>query len=193
LETCSKPIEVLSVSKQINFFAHPMDTQRFHDWLLCQYPGIVFIKGKRGPMSGLSLSPLGHEAIMNSAGKLFLVFDWGKQSIVYDSLDDIYPGDYVVDSHKSPVIEYSPSLLDEATKSLRVGRIYWAFKGSLPTEQHHEIRALFSWIRANSKPIPGDKVFRIFEFAAHHVRLLKPWAGPLETNPLYNPKGENAN
>src|SRR5262249_8842440 len=83
-----------------------------------------------------------------------------------------FQGRFQVDEWLSPVMEYSRSILDEQQNILVVGRVYWAFGGSLNATERQDVDRIFRWIRYRTMPIPSDRRFRVFKRVCDNRRVL---------------------
>jgi hypothetical protein len=89
-----------------------------------------------------------------------------------------------LDLFDSPVLEYSPSVVKTDKGCIKVGRIYWAFRGELVRSEKKQIAAVFRWIQSHTELVPRCGTWRIFPQARKH-RFLCPWVGDPKPNPLY--------
>jgi hypothetical protein len=172
------------MSTQTNFFADDNDLNELHAFLRDTIKPLYFIRGERGTLDELAPALVSDDAVFRSCRKTFLFAETALTSIVYHDLGDVYPNQKSVDQNSSPVIEYSPCVVQN-DGSLRVGRFYFAYRGRITREYKKTIRTVFSWVRAHSIELPGWKSFRILESASKTASLLRQWVGPPEPNPLF--------
>jgi hypothetical protein len=176
------------MSKQVNFFADPVDTTAFHSWLLKSYPYLRVIREDRGTPK--ELQPVPADEALNGPETMYLVVEWVYDNFCFSPLilDDRGTFDserVVLDATVSPVVEYVPCRFDAVTNSVTGGRLYWYFCGELRSEQQAQIDRMLNWVRRHT--IPGGWRMRVFEHAARNQRRLDlgygtkvpspPWPG----------------
>jgi hypothetical protein len=167
------------MSRQINFFAAPEDLTEFHSWLIAIFPEMSAVLIDADRKGADRIRPL--TGMANSLGQvgIYLIPSWALDSIVLCP-----PGSKItVRSSSSPVLEYDPPCADEASGSLKVGRVYWDYSGPLSAHQKRDIDAIFNWIRSRSRPNRKGSMFRMFPSAAKY-RVLRGWVGESISNPF---------
>lgn len=171
------------MSKQLNFFATATDSAALHNYLHDTIPALIVIHKSTILQRSYELTPIANTAHLDEFGEVFLVLSCLVQAVRY--FDD--PNTVTnppVDVKNSPVIEYTPSKLNERKDTLKVGRIYWAFGGQLESSLNRQIRGVFNWVRTNSEAVSRDGHLRIFP-NAKAVPLLESWVTPPIPNPFY--------
>lgn len=86
-----------------------------------------------------------------------------------------------VDIRNSPVVEYSPSSVDE-DGTVRVGRFYCAYRGD--DDLTKSVVRLFRVLKRLATRVPHTRNFWIFPDAKTRGRVLRYWAGVDEPNPF---------
>src|SRR5262249_34478102 len=143
------------------------DLARFHSWLLATFPDMSAVFYNANRADAADVRPLA--AIVESLGRedICLVPAWAVDSLVFRP-----PGSKVtVDSFDSPVLEYSPPVAEERDQSLRVGRVYWGYTGTLESHQKRDVDSIFKWIRSHSVPHNKWRYLRMFPSAARFRSL----------------------
>jgi len=160
------------MSRQTNFYAAPADTERIHQWLLAEFPGLTLVSQRRGPRE--------HTVpIVASAQEAFwhypvscLVPQWAEPLLYIEDLSYRFPGEYVISAKTSPVIEYSPCHWDEVTQTVTSSRFYWSYSGELPADATRQINKLFRWVQQNTVSVKGP-FFRFFPEAQSAARFVR--------------------
>jgi len=175
------------MSKQINFNAAPADTERIHQWLLTEFPGLTFVSQGRGPREHTVPIDASTPGAFWHYPVSLLVPLWAKPLLYVEDLGDRFPNEYIITAQDSPVIEYSPCHWDAATQTVTSSRFYWAYSGELPAEALSQINKLFRWVQRNTIATPVKGPFcRFFPVAARNARFARQaltWTA--RPNPLY--------
>lgn len=163
------------VSKQINFFANAVDTERIHDWLRREFPGLAVIRGNRGSLDELK-SRVADDSLAY-AEMLLLVPGWARERVVPESAEsERHPDLFAVDLHKNPAIEYSLCRSDSQGDSVWIGRFYWAYGGELAADERRQIDRLLRWVRTQSISHPVYKAVRLIKETAVTAAQLVFWS-----------------
>jgi hypothetical protein len=166
------------MSRQINFFAAPEDLAEFHRWLIDTFPDMYAVLRNADREGASDVLPLARMPSSLGQASIALVPSWAVDKLVFRP-----PGSKVtVDLFASPVLEYESPRADEASDALKVGRVYWAYTGTLSPHQQRDIDAIFKWIRSRSKPTRKGSMFYVFPSAAKY-RVLRGWVGEKISNP----------
>lgn len=172
------------MSRQINFYAAPEDTERIHQWLLTEFPGLTLVSQRRGPREHtIPLDASTPEAFWRYPVSL-LVPSWAKPLLCVDDMSPKFPDQFKVNYHSSPVIEYEPCHWDDVAKIASSSRFYWAYSGDLPDGALDQINKLFRWVQRNTETA-DKRSFRFFPQAARTARFVRQGLmGSLWPNPL---------
>jgi len=178
------------MSRQINFYAASEDTERMHQWLLSEFPGLSLVSQRKGPREHtIPVDASASNAFWRYPVSL-LVPTWAKQLLQVEDLSAEFPGQYIVSCRISPVIEYEPCHWDEAEQIATSNRLFGAYPGELPDEAARQIDKLFRWVQRNTIRAKG-MTFRFFPLAAAAVRYVRQGlSGSLRPNSLSSPKTE---
>jgi hypothetical protein len=172
------------MSRQINFYAAPEDTERMHQWLLSEFPGLSLVSQRKGPREHTVPVDASEPKAFWRYPVSLLVPAWAKQLLHVEDLSPEFPGQYIVSCRTSPVIEYQPCHWDEAERIATSSRFFWAYPGELPDEAARQIDKLFRWVQRNTVTAQG-KTFRFFPTAANTARSVRQnLTGSLRPNPL---------
>lgn len=172
------------MSRQTNFYAAPADTERIHQWLLSEFPGLTLVSQRRGPRAHTVPLDASKPNSFWHYPVSFLVPVWAKPILNAEDLGDRFPGEFIINAQDNPVIEYRPSHWDEATKTVTSSRFYWAYSGELPDEAERQINRLFGWVQRNTTPVKG--FFRFFPIAAQTAPFARDWVTDKpKPNPLF--------
>lgn len=174
------------MSRQINFFADEVDSAAFYAWMLGSFPGLLAITPRRGVRTDLLPVPA-RDCISRLREKILLTCEELQDKIVLADISDVYPNSCVVDQQKSPVLELVPSVMEDQD-TVKVGRVYWAYTGTIPKAQIRFASKIFSWLRDNTVAL--DRVLRVFSRTSRSVKFLKPWLTERQLNPLFEPMRE---
>lgn len=168
------------MSRQINFFAAEIDAAAFHIWLLTEFPdmAVIFLDSALHQEAGSAPQPM--SAALLGQETVCLIPAWAKDSIVYCPPDSMIS----LEQFDSPVLEYSPSVVEADKECVKVGRIYWAFRGNLKKHEKKQINSIFRWIQSHSESLPMWGKWRIFPHA-RRFRWVRQWVGDPEPNPLF--------
>lgn len=173
------------MSRQINFYAAPEDTERIHQWLLSEFPGLTLVSQRKGPREHTIPADASQPQAFWRYPVSLLVPAWAKQSLQVDDLSPKFPGQYIVSCRTSPVIEYEPCHWDEAERIVTSSRFFWAYPGELPEEATKEIDKLFRWVQRSTVAAKG-MAFRFFPAAASTAGYVRQTlTGSLRPNPLF--------
>jgi len=156
------------MSRQINFFTHPLDAPGLHAFLLKTLPGVRVLPQEGGPAHEMVLRPPDLDA-PDRVACLLLVPLWAWDRLV---MWDLPGGRLRVDQRASPVLEYKPRRYDPAANVVTSGRLYWSYEGAVEKEQERQLNRLFQWVRAHSIPTPFDRRWRILEHGSRNGCLL---------------------
>ncbi len=172
------------MSRQINFYAAPGDTERIHQWLLSEFPGLTLVSQRKGPREHtIPFDAIQPQAFWRYPVSL-LVPAWAKQLLHVEDLSPKFPNQYIVSCRTSPVIEYEPCHWDDAEQIATSSRLFWAYPGELPDEATRQINKLFRWVQRNTVTAEGMS-FRFFPIAATAARFVRQGlTGSLRSNPL---------
>lgn len=176
------------MSRQLNFFADRVDASLLHQHILQAFPELTVIQSNRGSWEEQQPKPISSAEELSHCDLILLVPEWAYDSLRYESLEKLYPGEewalsqFIVNDELCPVIQYNPCKWNADDASVSRGRIYWDFKGALSEEQQKQIEDLFFWIKKQTQPI--DSISRIFPHAAKAARLLFDGSGQKRPNPL---------
>ncbi len=176
------------MSRQINFYAAPEDTERIHQWLLAEFPGLTLVSQRRGPREHtVPIDASLPRAFWHYPVSL-LVPVWFKPLLRIEDLGERFPGEFIINALDNPVIEYRPGEWDESQKIAIPTRFYWAYKGPLPVEAIRQVNKLFRWVQKNT--ITAESMsFRFFLVAARTARFVRQdLKSPLRANPLFQEK-----
>jgi hypothetical protein len=162
------------MSRQTNLYADRNDTLELHDWLERVFPGLTVIPTDRGSARDLKPIPP-EEAWLRPGDMMFLVPQWAADKVVLRPLrvksQSKHNGDlYCVGILESPIIEYSPCIVDEATNSIVRGRLYWSGGGEVSPEENRQVDRMFRWVRTHT--VSAGWGHRVFEEAARNHRML---------------------
>lgn len=173
------------MSRQINFYAAPGDTERIHQWLLSEFPGLTLVSQRKGPLEHtIPVDASQPQAFWRYPVSL-LVPAWAKQLLHVEDLSPKFPDQYIVSCRTSPVIEYEPCHWDETGRIATSSRFFWAYSGELPDEATRQINKLFRWVQRNTVTAQGMS-FRFFPIAATAARFVRQGlTGSQRPNPLF--------
>src|SRR5262245_30253959 len=101
------------MSRQTNFYAAPEDTERVHQWLLTEFPGLTIVSQRRGPREHMVPIDANQPGAFWRYPMNCLVPVWAKPLLYIEDLSDRFPGEFIVSAHDSPVIEYHPCQWEE--------------------------------------------------------------------------------
>lgn len=172
------------MSRQINFYAAPADTDRIHQWLLTEFPGLTLVSPRRGPKAHTEPMDASTPGAFWHYPISALVPVWAKPLLVVEDLSPDYPDEFVIRPRDNPVIEYGPCHWDESTKTVTRSRFYWAYSGELPADCLRQVNKLFRWVQQNTIEIKGP-FWRFFPVAAETAQFTRqhitesPRANPL--------------
>ena len=168
------------MSRQVNFFAATEDVVFFNSWLMTTFPDmtVVFYDSARFEATGGVPQAITGDLLREET--VCLVPVWAKDRLSYCPQGSMVS----VDLLDSPVLEYSPSVVEEDKECIRIGRIYWAFLGKLDHPEKKQIVAIFRWIQSHSELLPNGR-WRIFPHAKR-FRRLRQWIGTVSPNPHFN-------
>lgn len=174
------------MSRQINFYAAPGDTERIHQWLLSEFPGLTLVSQRKGPREHfIPVDASQPQAFWHYPVSL-LVPAWARQLLHVENLSPQFPNQYMVSCRTSPVIEYEPCPWNEAEGIATSSRFFWAYPGELPDEPTRQINKLFRWVQRNTVLAEG-MTFRFFPIAASAARFVRQGrTGSLRPNPLFH-------
>ena len=173
------------MSRQTNFYAHPLDTVQLHSWLLNQFSGLTVIRTVVGRSD--ELEPVPASEALEGQERMFLVPVWGRGRLVREPYTEGWraqAGQSLLRTRVSPVIEYCPPGWEETSRTARIGRLYWRYEGELTPEERRQLDRMFRWLRTQTVPLPPAKSFRIFPEAAVRAQILADW-GSERPNPLF--------
>lgn len=172
------------MSRQINFYAAPADTERLHKWLLSAFPGLTLISQRKGPREHTIPVDASQPRAFWRYPVSLLVPAWAKPLLHIEDLSPNFPGQYIVSCRTSPVIEYEPCHWDEAERIATSSRLFWAYSDELSDEANRQIDKLFRWVQRNTVSAQG-MAFRFFPTAASTARSVRQGVtGSLRPNPL---------
>ena len=160
------------MSRQTNFYAAPADTDRIHQWLLAEFPGLTLVSHQRGPKEHTIPIDASTPGAFWKYPAGALVPIWAKPLLKVEDLSPDYPNEFYIATRDNPIIEYHPCPWDETTKTVTRSRFYWAYSGQLPKEALRQINKLFRWVQRSTVPAEGTFV-RFFPEAAQSVRFLR--------------------
>lgn len=173
------------MSRQINFYAAPEDTERIHQWLLSEFPGLSLVSQRKGPREHTIPVDASEPKAFWRYPVSLLVPAWAKQSLHVEDLSPEFPGQYIVSCRTSPVIEYEPCHWDETERIATSSRFFWAYPGELSDEATRQIDKLFRWVQRNTVRAEG-MTFRFFPLAAASARYVRQGlTGSPRPNPLH--------
>lgn len=173
------------MSRQINFYAAPADTDKLHKWLLSEFPGLTLVSQQRGPRDHTIPIDANQPGAFGRYPVCCLVPTWAMPLLCVENLARTFSDEFIVTVQDSPVIEYHPSDWDEPTATVTRGRFYWAYSGELPAEAVRQVNKLFRWVQRNTVAVEGP-FWRFFPMAAHTARFARQglnWKP--EPNPLF--------
>jgi hypothetical protein len=173
------------MSRQSNFFAHSLDTEGLHAWLLSEFPELLVIPRIVGRPEELEPIP----AITALSGKetMFLVPMWARGRVVLEQYAEGWraeAGQSLLRQRVSPVIEYKPSVWNEVGRKVWLGRLYWQYGGEVAENERRQLDRMFRWIRSRTVPVPPHGTYRIFPEAAGTAHVLIGWDEVERVNPL---------
>lgn len=172
------------MSRQINFYAAPEDTERIHQWLLSEFPGLTLVSQRKGPRENTIPVDASEPKAFWRYPVSLLVPAWAKRLLHVEDLSPKFPNQYIVSCRISPVIEYAPCHWDEAERIAASSRLFWAYPGELPDEATRQISKLFRWVQRNTITVEG-MAFRFFPAAASAARYVRQdLTGSLRPNPI---------
>lgn len=172
------------MSRQINFYAAPEDTENIHQWLLTEFPGLTLVSQRRGPREHTVPIDASLPGAFWHYPVSLLLPAWFKPLLRIEDLGERFPGEFFVSEHENPVIEYRPGGWDESQKIATSTRFYWAYKGPLTIEATRQANKLFRWVQKNTITAEGMS-FRFFPVAARTARFVRQdIKSPLRPNPL---------
>lgn len=172
------------MSRQINFYAAPADTERIHQWLLSEFPGLTLASQSQGPREHMEPTDASKPGAFWHYPISLLIPAWAKPLLKIQELGPRYPGEFYLGGQDNPVIEYRPAQWDEVDKVATATRFYWSYDGVLPKEALRQIDKLFRWVQRNTTT-GGGMTFRFFPGAASTARFLRQGPkSPLLPNPL---------
>ena len=172
------------MSRQINFYAAPEDTERIHQWLLSEFPGLTLVSQRKGPREHTIPVDASQPRAFWRYPVSLLVPAWAKPLLHVEDLSPNFPGQYIVSCRTSPVIEYEPCHWDEAERIATSSRFFWAYPGELPDDATKQIDKLFRWVQ-RSTIAPKGMTFRFFPVAASAARHVRQGINSaLRPNPL---------
>ena len=169
------------MSKQVNFFAAVEDAAAFHSWLLSTFPdmAVVFDVSAHHLAAGGVLQPIAAELLGIQIA--CLVPAWATDRLTYCPPSSMV----TLDLFDSPVLEYSPSVVEADKGCIKVGRIYWPYHGELEPAEKKQIAMIFRWVQSHTELVPRCGRWRMFP-QAKRFRFLCPWVGDSFPNPLFN-------
>lgn len=174
------------MSRQTNFYAAPADTERIHQWLLSEFPGLTLVSQQRGPREHTVPVDASSPGAFWRYPVSCLIPVWAKPLIQVEDIGDRFPGELVVTAQRSPIIEYHPCHWDETTSTVTRGRFYWAYNGEVSTEAQRQLDKLFRWVQRNTVTAENMS-FRFFPAAATNARYVRQnLTGSLRNNPLFH-------
>lgn len=172
------------MSRQINFYAAPEDTEQIHQWLLSEFPGLALVSQRKGPREHTIPVDASEPRAFWRYPVSLLVPAWAKQHLHVEDLSPKFPNQYIVSCRTSPVIEYEPCHWDDAERIATSSRFFWAYPGELPDESTRQINKLFRWVQRNTETAEG-MTFRFFPRAAASARYVRhDRSGSLRPNPM---------
>lgn len=173
------------MSRQTNFYAAPADTERIHQWLLSEFPGLSLVSQRRGPREHTVPIDASTKGAFWHYPVSCLIPRWARPLIQVEDLGDRFPGEFMVTAQNSPVIEYHPCHWDETAAIVTRSRFYWAYAGEVPAEAKRQLDKLFRWVQRNT--VTAEKMsFRFFPVAAASARYVRQdVTGSLRPNPLF--------
>lgn len=173
------------MSRQINFYAAPEDTEQIHQWLLSEFPGLAIVSQRKGPREHTIPVDASEPKAFWRYPVSLLVPAWAKPSLHVEDLSPKFPGQYIVSCRNSPVIEYEPCHWDETERIATSSRFFWAYPGELSDEATRQIDKLFRWVQRNTVKAEG-MTFRFFPVAASTARFVRQGlTGSLRPNTLF--------
>jgi hypothetical protein len=149
------------MSRKTYFYAAPADTERIHQWLLSEFPGLTLVSQRRGPREHTIPIDASTPGAFWHYPVSCLVPIWAKPLLQVEDLSDRFPDEFIITAQDSPVIEYRPCHWDEATQTVTSSRFYWAYSGELPADAIRQIDKLLRWVQRNTVPVKGP-FFRFF-------------------------------
>jgi len=168
------------MKRQLNFFATTTDSIIFHNWLMNSFPEIAVVNYNVSSQPATPIVACVMTPEMHLQGTVCLVTTWAADRLVTTP-----PGSLVsLDIFSSPVVEYTPPTIDDTNMCVQVGRIYWAYQGTLDRIQTKQITSIFNWITTQTEVVPGYGTWRMYN-SVRSYRYLRQWVGNPETNPLY--------
>ncbi len=165
------------MNRQLNCFAAPEDAAGFHSWLLTTFPDMAVVyDDSAAHQTGRVPQPL--RAALLGLETVYLIPEWAKDRLVYSP-----PGSMVaLDLFDSPVLTYSPSVIQTDKECIEAGRIYWGFRGHIERLEKKQIATIFRWVESHSEVVPGWGGWRMFP---HAKRI--PFVRQSVTDPKPNP------
>lgn len=173
------------MSRQVNFYAAPADTEMIHRWLLSEFPSLTLVSQRKGPREHSVPIDASEPGAFWRYPVSCLIPLWARPLLHVRDLAPDFPGQFSVSAKTSPVIEYCPCDWEEVTSTVTRSRFYWSYSGELPAEATSQLNKLFRWVRQNTVAVEGP-FFRFFPIAAQTARFARQhltWKP--EPNPLF--------
>jgi hypothetical protein len=156
------------MSRQVDFFAHTEDTPEIARILQRTVGDYLVTRGVRGSMEilapGARPIPLVCERSKDqwlNDGTIMIIPPWAKQRL-HPTRTERVEGEFIIETHSTPVLEYECSFFEEATGVSHRGRFYWSFTGRLQDEHLKSIERFFRALRAASERLGGSGFLRVF-------------------------------
>jgi hypothetical protein len=174
------------MSQQVNFFAHPEDMSTIASIVQKTLGDYLTIKAVRGPLNILIARAVpipttcerSKDQWLND-GTMIVVPPWAA-GFLRPTPTGRVDGEFIIETHDSPVLEYGCSPFDLQAGVSKRGRFYWSFQGRLKAEQLKTIERLFRALRAASERFQESRFLRVFPKA-------KQLAGAFVLNPGAQP------
>lgn len=173
------------MSRQVNFYAAPADTEAIHRWLLTEFPGLTLVSQKKGPREHTVPIDASEPTAFWRYPVSCLIPVWAKPLACTEDLAPDFPGQFIVTAQNSPVIEYSPCQWEDSTQTVTRSRFYWAYEGTIPKDGARQLNKLFRWVHESTIAVEGP-FWRFFPVAARTARFARQgstWKP--EPNPLF--------
>lgn len=174
------------MSRQVNFYAAPADTEMIHSWLLSEFPELTLVSQRRGPLEHTIPIDASKPGAFWHYPVSLLVPVWAKLHLHAEELSPARPNQFRIRVQDNPVIEYQPCPWDEWTKTVTRSRFFWAYAGDISEEARRQVDKLFRWVQRNTVSADGP-FWRFFPAAAqsaHFARQELDWEP--EPNPLFS-------
>jgi hypothetical protein len=178
------------MSRQINFYADQVDASLLNQHILQSFPELTVIKSNRGCWEEQQPVPISSADELAHYDLILLVPDWAYDSLHYESLEKLYPGEewasnqFIVNDELCPVLQYKTCTWNASDASVSRGRIYWDYKGAISAERQKQVEDFFLWIKKETRPV--DSISRIFPHTAQAARLLLDAPKQERPNPVYS-------